>query len=210
MLGSITVAYRALNFVIAATKSILTIAVTCFVTLFVGLTSYIYHRKILQKRNYELSWIVQFDEVQFPRDVQDWLRRRYTLIDDGTGGLAVGDAIRTARRALAQRKGQAAGEVEFLGTVEYNNKARFSIKKGGVRNNGVYKKNPVTITTCPKDVVYVTSQVIQEVKTVRNLRTNDNVAKFVGASVEWQKVAVFYEFCAKGNLQVRLLEEMLG
>ena len=154
-----------------------------------------------KKKQYERNWIVKFDDIQYPRDVQDWLRRRYTLIDDGAGGLAVADAVRTARRNI---KGQ--GYNAFEGTVEpAPREARMSVKKFITRTQGVYHKLPVTIKNCQKQLVYVTKHVLKEVRLVQRMKRNDNIIKFVGASVEWQKVAILYEYCAKGNLQVRTI-----
>ncbi|XP_055336378.1 atrial natriuretic peptide receptor 1-like isoform X2 [Paramacrobiotus metropolitanus] len=180
-----------------STNSILTIAMTIILSVMAVIIIAVCYTRNEKRKIAERNWIAKLDDVQYPRDMHDWVRRRYTLIDDGAGGVAVGDAVRTARKAMTARLGR--GSV--VREMEHLDRMRLSLKKTGHKSQGVYKKLPVTIRHCQKKVVYLTQQVLQEVKTVRTMKSDDNIIKFLAASMDWEKVAIFYEFCAKGTLQ---------
>ncbi|GAV06176.1 hypothetical protein RvY_16203 [Ramazzottius varieornatus] len=161
-------------------------------------------RRYTREKAASRSWMIKFEDVQYPRDVQEWLRRRYTIIDDGAGGLAVSEAVRMAKKAISGKDsgGKLAPDDEVR---------RTTLGPGRTisHKHGIVKSQPVTIRYCHKDLVPIVPRVLREAKLIRSLKPNDNIMQFVGASVEWKKVAIFYEYCSKGTLQDLLANTQL-
>ena len=193
----VSVIYCKSSKTLSETDEIIAIIVGSTCALVVLICAVLMRRKYTKETAASHSWMIKFEDVQYPRDVQEWLRRRYTIIDDGAGGLAVAEAVRMAKKAVAVKNSAS----QFAPDDEQR---RTTLGPGRTisHKHGIVNGQPVTIRYCHKDLVPIVARVLREAKLIRSLKANDNIMQFVGASVEWKKVAIFYEYCSKGTLQV--------
>ncbi|GAU96048.1 hypothetical protein RvY_07549 [Ramazzottius varieornatus] len=95
-----------------------------------------------------------------------------------------------------------AKEVEAMGShvsVEHNKLLDDYSYFGPQTVNATFRGIRVIVRICEKDHVIINRSVLVEVKTVRAIQ-DDNVARLLGLCAGPQRVAVMYEYCAKGSL----------
>ena len=95
-------------------------------------------------------------------------------------------------------------EVEVMGShtsVEYNKLLDDYSYFGPQTINATFRGIRVIVRVCERDQLIINRSVLIEVKTVRSIQ-DDNVARLMGLCAGPQRVAVMYEYCAKGSLFV--------